>query len=737
MKRAVRRRWTWSRAGSGWLTVVLSLATAMEAAPQAAVDGDSPYADPGTAMLHEVAMRHHADGTDRLRAYEATVRQRIGIALRTPLRDRTLYRVESAHRVFWRNDGPASIEVLALREQTPGGVEMDDIEEGLVDHVFEPDRDRLLLGRSELEEGSDTADFRVHHPLEEDAAEHYRFASGDTVTLALPDGTRVTTVELRVSPLVRGATSISGSLWIERETGAIVRGVYRLSETLDVVRDIEGVREDDARGEFRWVPGLLKPWTFELSIITVDYALWEGGVWLPRRWRGEGQAVAGVLKIPAEFDRSYVFERVATDAQPAEASVGVGVIEPGAIASGYHLLVQDPQPRARELHMYLPEDPAVLADSPDLPPPVWEDAPGFITRDEIEAQIDRLDDVPTGLPATTPWWFRWGLQRPDLVRFNRVEELSIGARAAVRPELLGRPLSVTATARLGTGDLHPNVRLEAERNTLRRSTLLAAYHELAATDERARHLGLGNSLMAALGGRDDGDYYRRSGLALAWSSPPTARAAYRVSIHSEYHRAAMIETRIALPRLWNEDAWRFRPNVAAEEGWEHGLRATLTPSWGTDPERFQAGLELTGMVTFGDLEQRLASLTGRMALPLPGDWRVGLAAGGGVAADGVSPQRSFAVGGPGNLRGYDPRALVGPCAFHTRAEVQRRFAFGGLAAFSDAAWAGTCADLDPSDALRSLGVGLSLVDGLIRFDVARALDGGRGIRLDLYLDGLF
>ena len=714
--------------------LVLLFTAAASAAAQSSSPSGPQYEDPGAAALHEAAMAHHAGSLDRLLAYEATVRQRIGVAVRTPLKDRTIYRAESAHRVFWRKDGPASIEVLGVREQSPGGVDVENVDQGLVDHVFEPDHDRLLLGRAELESGSDPDDFRVHHPLEPDGAAHYMLASGDTVVLALPDGRRVAAVELWVSPLVRHPSSISGSLWIEPETGALVRAFYRLSETLDLVRDIEDLREEEAEGEFRWVPGVFKPWTFELSIITVDYALWDGVVWLPRRWRGEGQAVAGILKIPAEFDRSYTFERVATDTDQDQASREVGAApEAGRRRS----IVQERRRHGRELHLLIPEDVAALAESPELPPPVWEDAPGFIASDEIGAQIGHLDGISTGPSAATPWWFRWGLQRPDLVRYNRVEGLSVGARAAVLPEFLGRPLSLTGTFRIGTGDLHPNGRLDVERSTLRRSISLAAYHELAATEEGARHLGLGNSLLAAAAGRDDGDYYRRSGVSLAWSSRPAARASYHFSIHSEYHEIANVETSVALPRLWREDAWSFRPNVTAEEGWEHALQVRLAPSWGTDPTGVQAGLEMTGAVAIGDLEHQRASLAGRLALPLPADWRLGLGAGGGLATEGMTPQRAFAVGGPTSLRGYAPRALVGPCAAHGRIELQRSFSFGGLAAFSDAAWAGTCAALRPSAVLRSVGLGLSLVDGLIRIDLARGLDGPRATRLDVYLDGPF
>jgi hypothetical protein len=734
---------------------VALLVAAAGISPSADLEAQSPasgaptYHDPGAASLHAAAMAHHAEHEDRLRAYEATVTQRIGVSLRTPLRDRTVYRAETAHRVFWNKDGPVAIEVLGLREQTPSGVEVEEFDQGLVDHVYEPDRDRLLLGRArgEAEAERDPDDFRLVHPLERDESRHYTFESGDTITLALPDGRVVRAVELRVSPRARSSNRIVGSLWIEPESGALVRATYRLAETLDVVRDVAEVRREDSEGEFRWVPGIFKPWTFELAVVTVDYALWEGDVWLPRRWRGEGLAAAGVVKIPAEFDRSYRFTRVATETpegEPNDDGVadtpgnGVGHFDAGLLPGGdaYGRYAQERRNEGDSLHIYAPRDLERLASSPHLPPPVWQDAPGFISRGELAEQRRRLDGVPVGAPATTPWWFRWGLQRPDLVRYNRVEGLSVGARAAVAPHFLGRPLSVTATVRLGTSDRHPNARIDLERTTLRRSLALSGYHELAPTDEGARHLGVGNSLVAAFAGRDDGDYYRRTGAALAWTPSPTSRARYRVSLHSEYHESVDVHTRVALPRLWSEEGWAFRPNIDADEGWEHALRVGVAPSWGTDPARAQAGLEANGLVSLGDLEHAVASLAGRLVLPLPGDLRLGLLAGGGVATSDVSPQRALAVGGPGTLRGYAPRTLVGPCQARGRLEVQRAFSFGGLSVFTDAGWAGPCAELTPSAMMRSAGVGLSLVDGLVRFDLARGFDGPRSTRLDVYLDGL-
>ena len=68
----------------------------------------------------------------------------------------------------------------------------------------------------------------------------------------------------------------------------------------------------------------------------------------------------------------------------------------------------------------------------------FENSGGFLT----------LGDLPAPPAQHVPRTFRWGLQRPDLVRYNRVEGLSMGARGQVRPDTRFGPLSVTATARV-------------------------------------------------------------------------------------------------------------------------------------------------------------------------------------------------------------------------------------------------------------------------------------------------
>ena len=336
-----------------------------------------------------------------------------------------------------------------------------------------------------------------------------------------------------------------------------------------------------------------------------------------------------------------------------------------------------------------------------------------------------------GLPRT----FRWGVQSPDLVRYNRVEGASLGARLQIRPQSPLGPVTVSLEARLGSADLEPNVRLDVSRETLSRRVTLSVYRELAAVDGGAGHLRFANSMTALLFGRDEGEYYRRSGAQLEWKPPTSQRAVFRLNGFAEYHEAAETGTGFDLRHV-RDDAWLFRDNVVADEGWEVGSQLSLSPWWGTDRRAAQGGIDATVRAATGDFEYVRASLGGRVSVPLPADFKVGVEAGGGTSWGAPSAQRHWMLGGAGSLRGYAPRSREGTSYVLARAELARTQAFGAVSAFSELGWAGERDLFDMDDALVSIGLGLSIADGLIRVDGGWGLRAPEGFRLDLYLDAI-
>jgi hypothetical protein len=738
--------------------VTLKLAFAVAAVWCSTTPAAAQYADATAAALHEAALANRELRDDQILQYTATVRQRIAAALRTPLKDRTLYRAESAHRVFWNRDGDVLVQALAARQQSPVGVTDADESFGLFDQSFDPMNDRLFFGLMGPDDDlGDPAedDFWFEHPLYPEYRNAYRFTSGDTLTLALPDGRRVQVVELQVVPVVASVQRMTGSLWIEPESGALVRAVYRLADTFDAVRDVAELREEDARGSFRFVPGLFKPWTAEITLIAVEYGLWDFGIWLPRMFRAEGIVGAGILKAPGTYELAYDIESVTTEADLAEATAA-SIAESDADVEHVHFrtrseamaylqqrifggtvpYVVHPEPGrndGRRVTYLVPENLDFLTTSPALPPPVWDDAPGFPSGADIDEYMASLAALPVAPLPQMPATFRWGFQRPDLVRYNRVEALSIGARGQIRPSTPLGPLSMTATARIGVADLHPNGVLEITHETIENRVSLHGYHELTSIDERARHFGIGNSLLAATVGRDDGDYYRRTGGMLEWTPPSAGRRSYRIRGYAEYHESVEAETSFSLLHA-TSDTWSFRPNIAADEGWEYGTSLELTPYWGSDPNLAQGGLDLLVQAGTGDFEYARSSLAGHVVLPLPARMRFALEAAAGTSWGSPSVQRLWHLGSPSTIRGYDPRVTSGESFARARAELARGESFGRISLFSDVGWAGDRRDVRWDDALQSVGVGLSLLDGLIRFDGAWAVREPEGFRFDAYLD---
>lgn len=721
-------------------------------APVSAQEGTEPgaegaagaadaFLDPAARRLLQRARARWSDLDEEILSYEAEVRRRIGVALRTPLKDRTIYRAESAARIYWSADGGTVIQALGARSADPTGERPPGNLDGLVDEVFDPGGDRIYFGMTEDEDGGDD-DVWIEHPLAPGSEAHYRYRSGDTLTLTLPDGRRLRAVELQIIPRERSVHLLSGSLWIEPGAGDLVRALYGLSKTVDVEADTDAFEEDP---ELARLPGIFRPLEFEISLVTVEYSLWDFRYWLPRYMRIEGLARAGIVTAPGSIEVSYRIlevEGADEEGEPARARDAERVADAWLRSDGhgaYEELPGDRQREGRRVHVLVPVDRERLHDPEVVPPPIWDDTPGFAGTEDVEDLYRRLADVPAPPPSSREVRPRllWGPDRPDLVRYNRVEGLSLGARIEMGvPSPVG-PLALGATGRLGVPEWVPSARLDVGWSSPLRSVDLALYRRVAEVDERSRSLGPGNSATALLFGRDDGEYFRATGGSLSLGPPPAARPRYGIRLSAERHDALDAEVEFALSHaVSGGDGSPFRANLQAREGWEYGAAVSLRPWWGTDPRGAQGGVELLLHGAVGDFEYLRSRLVARSAFPLFGGLRAALEAAGGTSLGDPPVQRHWFLGGARTLRGYGGSAAVGPSFVRGRAELARTFGAMTVAAFSDAGWAGERDALDPDDALVSAGAGISALDGLIRLDLARALREPRGWRVELYVDAI-
>jgi hypothetical protein len=740
---------------------------AWTAAGAGAAAAQTPFADLETEELFRSAQRAWRSVDESVVRYTALVQQRMAASLRTPLKDRTIFSAESAARIFWDRDYDQIEQILASSMEAPGPAEVTS-DDFFVSSGFDPGGDRLIFGFGDWEADTEEDEFYIVHPLGSEAADAYRYEAGDTLVLTLPDARELRAVELRIIPIRSSPNYVTGTLWIEPESGALVRAAYRLARQLDVIRDIPDFAAEEEEGNFRFVPGFLKPWTFDLTLVTVDYTLWDFRVWLPRAMRLEGQVRAGVIKAPASFDIAYRMESVVTEEDLAAGALEspFGPIEEvefetreEALAFIAERLSEDEGIEFEVVgDALVPVDREFLREGPYLPAPIWEDAPGFLSEDDLSELEGMLDGLPRPEVASLPFRSGWGLSRPETLRYNRVEALSAGVGTDGRIGSPFGPLDVEASALFGVADLQPKARLELTRASFSSTVSLAGYRDLQAVDHGERFLGLGNSLNAFLWGRDDGEYFLAWGGELRIAPPETDRPSWEFRAYGEQQRSVETNTDVALTRVF-DSAWRFRPNVRSTELDEFGTELWLRPWWGRDPERPQGGIELYGQAARWRPEgggawssYGRARATARLTVPISPRWRVGTELGAGTsfeiggvgvgasadpAASPFPAQRQWFLGGPLTLRGYDASVLRGEDHARARLEVARGYRGGSLTLFGDAGWAGLREEFDEADVLYAVGVGVSLLDGLVRLDLSRGLTGDLArTRLDLYLDAI-
>src|SRR5690606_32667685 len=267
-----------------------------------------------------------------------------------------------------------------------------------------------------------------------------------------------------------------------------------------------------------------------------------------------------------------------------------------------------------------PADSAELLASSHLPPSIYEndadwDADLRRVR-ELAEQLGNVDEAPWQKPRPT---FAWGLGAPGLVRYNRVEGLSVGARHDLD---FGR-LQLDATARIALAEPRGDLELGVTRPTLARDYRLSLYNGVRGVDPDTRPLGIGNSFNALVLGRDDGEYYEALGASIEVMPAATRTQWYGLRLFAERHDAVATETDFSLPQVF-DDARTFRPNIAADPADLFGGELTLHGGIGRDPAGWRASATLALDGAGGDFSFGRSALTLRTGVPLFGQLRASL-----------------------------------------------------------------------------------------------------------------
>ena len=719
-------------------------------------------------------------------AYDAMAYQRIsaGLGFSRIGRDRLLFRHESAARIQWQRGVGVWMEARGSRTAIP--VAPQEAHDEIRGEMNDPDMNASIPyfpGYEPLWIGSDMARSQVDetelvHPIAEGAEAYYTYQTGDSISFKLPNKTVIQLRELKVRPREPKWNLAVGSLWFDTNSGQLVRAAYRLAIPMDIWAV---ATEDDPKSMDDvpvWVKPMITPMKAEVTAIAVEYGLHEGRFWLPRLRLAEGSAQVSFMHVPFKMEESFKYASVngkdslppikiaqgpprarmpdsLTDEQQQEWRDSVRAASRARVRAANDSIrrglktatrrvsqcdTSDVQISTRTRYdstlpiaIKVPCDASKLENSPDLPASIYD--PGeelFGTKD-----LDALKAEALSLSAQAPLQFNLSLLPPptisfgpSLMRYNRIEGFSAGASAE---QQLGGGYSVTALGRLGFADLEPNVELTATRTNLTTSVSVSGYNHLVSASDWGHPLSFGSSFSALMFGRDEGFYYRASGAELTTSRDTPfggARVEWRAFV--EQQRTAAVKTNFAL------NGSDFPANLQARRGTYAGLGARITHDYGLDPRGLRILSDLRFEAASGD------SLYGRGALDLTASHGFGRLAGsltlaGGSSVGGLPAQRRWYLGGSQTVRGQSPdTAQSGNAFWLTRAEIGSNDASVRPAVFADLGWVGDRRKMaEVGRPMSGVGAGVSFLDGLFRFDVARGVYPRKQYRADLYLEAKF
>jgi hypothetical protein len=732
------------------------------------------YRDPGARDLiaHARAARLRQDSS--LLSYDAMTHQRISawLGVRHIGVRRLVYRSENASRVRWARGAGAWVDVVGSRTAIPmafkgARVLRDALDESPIPYY--PGREQLLtLAGMETVTGQDDGLFV--HPLAAGAEAYYQYASGDSVEITLPDGRTVRLRDVTITARRPRWDLLVGSLWFDAATAHLVRAVFRPSAPFNVMDFLKDEEPDDYDDIPRVVRAAMTPMELTVEAFTVEYGLHEQRWWLPRFQTVTARARVGFMRMPFTAEQTFDYASVnGTDSLPP---VPVSSADSGSRAhrDADAVVHTDSARRAAErddhgaprrhddddtdelqctpgdtllftrsrfdgqLHVAyrVPCDTVALKHSPELPPSIYD--PGedlFDTREQEQLTKELSLSLQPGWGRQPPT-VHYGLGR-GLLRYNRVEGLSAGVSVE---QQFGRGFVGEAMARLGSADLEPNGALSVHRGNGRTTYALGVYRRLDAASDWGDPFGVGASLNALLFGRDDGFYYRSWGAELTRATERGSSAQTSWRLFAERQSRAVVETQFSLANAINDV--RFRPNITATNATVAGVAATFRHSYGLDPRGWRGATVVRAELGTGtfDYARGSAELTVSRAF---GARLAGAITGSAGTSGGTLPvQRRWFLGGPHTIHGQDPGAAVGDAYWFARAELGTSASTIRPVIFGDLGWAGDRHDWrHPGRPISGAGVGASVMDGLIRLDLARGIQPDHGWRADLYLQASF
>jgi hypothetical protein len=588
--------------------------------------------------------------------------------------------------VYWRAPDLSKQRIMGRRDTLllPTDINYHRDHLGIVQNNF---RNIIRIG-----EGDEVQD--VPHPLSPTGLEVYDFAIRDSLQIRL--GPRVLDVyEVRVRPKDDRQPRAVGAVYIDRETGEVVRMAFSFTRAALIDKDLEDVS------------------------VVLENALIEGRFWLPRRQEIEIRRTGSWLDYPA---RGIIRGRWEICCY----QVNTGI--PVSIFTGPEIVLAPAAERAQNPFPFIGH----VLDS--LPP----DVRAVTDEDVQKVQEEARALVRAQALARSKNLVLSARHVSDIARFNRVEGLALGSGFLQR---VGSGFAVAASGRYGFSDDEFKGRGALEYRTGAGSSLaLAAERQYRDVSDEQETSMVRNTIAAQEFGSDYTDTYDARSVSLAGS---LARLGWRPSFELAYEQQEPLDVH-ARPA-----AGHFEPTIPALSLHESRLTLGLDRGASLTFGGYELGAHLSASAIRSETPR--SSSRGEFLRPSFGlDLQKPFGssrllfhtiAAGVFSNDTIPSQHLVYLGGPTTGPGYDFHEFVGRGGVSQR--IEYRFLapffpiplgrFGRapgtvtLAPFATAVWIDRSA---PFKAPRqgwypSVGLGALTVFDVLRLDVARGLRDGR------------
>jgi hypothetical protein len=347
----------------------------------------------------------------------------------------------------------------------------------------------------------------------------------------------------------------------------------------------------------------------------------------------------------------------------------------------------------------------------------------IVTASTLFLQLPQQDSIPkTEQPSAGIAYERLS----DALRYDRVEGLSVGLGYRLPLSTSRRLASAYATLRYGVSDERVTWRLSVQRDLAKGRVTASGYHDLANVDPFSQGHSISNTLNALIVGHDNGDYADVQGGALLWETAIAPTLELGIGGRVERQRSVGTIARSAINDFLGGTGI-FPPNTPVRPATLSAITARIT---GVD----QIKWNLTAEVLAAS-ERTVARLYGGVRLGFGSLPAISFRLKGGGGGEPSLPQTLFRLGGLATVRGFEYATVQGPAFW--AAQMELGFGRGRVRplAFLDGGQAARLADFGSTRALVGVGVGLSVLRGLIRFDLSRPLspDNTHRLRFDLVL----